>query len=209
MLYILSRFYAYLVFKFRFKYKAHGRENIPKKGGVLVASNHASDLDPFAVGIGAFRFFNFMAKEELFENKIVGWWFRHINCFPVKREVGDKTAVEEAIKRLKEGKIVLLFPEGKRSPDGNLHAFQPGVGFLAQVTHVPILPVYIKGSYDAFPKGAKAYRPAQIKVYYGKPIVPRDNYDKAERKKVYEEIKKEVFQAVVDLKKNADENKAI
>ncbi len=84
-----------------------------------------------------------MAKEELFENKAVGWWLRHVNCFPVKREAGDKAAIEEALKRLKQGKAVLIFPEGTRTQDGDLQPFQEGVGFLSCVAHVPVLPVYI------------------------------------------------------------------
>jgi 1-acyl-sn-glycerol-3-phosphate acyltransferase len=143
---------------------------MPKKGGVIVAPNHASYLDPIFVGIGSSRLLNYIARETLFKNFLFGWLIRTTGAFPIKRNFHDLGAIKEAIRRLKNGRPVLIFPEATRTTDGNLQPVKGGISFLAHSAGVPVMPVYIKGSFDVWPKGAKCIRCSKVSVYFGKPI---------------------------------------
>src|SRR3989338_4704218 len=114
MTYTVSRFICLLISKFFFRIGWQGRENIPKKGGFIIASNHVSYLDPVMVGIASPRKLNYMARHDLFLNPVFSRWLFSVGAFPVKRKTEDISALKEAIKRVKEGRGLLLFPEGER-----------------------------------------------------------------------------------------------
>ena len=159
-----------LFFYIFFSFKITGRENIPEIGGFILASNHVSYLDPVAVGIACRRKLNYMARHDLFKNPVFAWWLTNVGVFPVKRGTADISAMKEAIRRLKDGQGLVLFPEGSRSNDGLIGPAEPGAGFLAAKAGVPVIPVFIKGSERALPKGAKFLRPARIRAYIGRQI---------------------------------------
>lgn len=169
MIYWFFRSLSALIFKTVFRIKVYGKNNIPQKGGFILASNHVSYLDPVAIGVACPRKLNFMARHDLFDNPAFSWLLYRLGAFPVKRDSADLSALKEAMKRVKQGKVLTVFPEGSRAFDGISNEPQPGIGFLAAKLNVPVVPAFIRGTYDAFPKGAKFIRPAQICVYFGQP----------------------------------------
>ena len=171
MIHTVSRFICFLISKFFFSISWHGRENIPKKGGFIIASNHVSYLDPVMVGVACPRKLNYMARHDLFSNRLFSGWLFSVGAFPVKRKTADISALKEAIKRVKEGKGLILFPEGGRveSITANKKP-EAGVGFLASKLDVPVIPAFVKGAEKALPRGASFFRLEMISVYFGKQV---------------------------------------
>jgi len=170
MLYFFLRLLAILLFKFFFRFEVTGREYLPKKGGFLLVSNHASYLDPVALGIASSRPLYFFARWDLFKNPFFGELLRALHAFPVRIGKMDKRAIQESLEKLKEGRILVLFPEGTRAKDGSLRDGHVGAGFLAVRSGVPVVPAYLRGTFEAFPRGAKWIRFRKIFVHFGKPI---------------------------------------
>jgi len=191
MLYYLLRPLAILLCKILFRIQIKGRENIPKKGGFILASNHLSYLDPVVLGVASPRKLNFMARDDLFDVPIFGSFIRSLGAFPVKRNSPDISAFKETFKRIKQGKPVVVFPEGRRSPDGKLLNPLPGIGFLATHLSVPVIPSYIRGTDKALPMNSFLIRPKKIKVYLGEQIF-------IERRKPYNypEIAQQIMEAI-------------
>lgn len=156
---------------FFFPLQVSGRENAPKKGAYLLASNHVSYLDPMIMGIVTPRRLNFMAKEDLFRKPALNFILTSLWAFPVKRNTADKKALRESLSRLKSGQPLLLFPEGTRHGVQGEKKIEAGVGFLALKANVPVVPVYIEGSDRVLPPGAKFFRRNRVIVRYGKPIL--------------------------------------
>jgi 1-acyl-sn-glycerol-3-phosphate acyltransferase len=148
-----------------------GQNHIPRKGGFILAGNHASYLDPVAFGVACPRFLNYMARDTLFRNPFFGWVLRHVGSFPLRRNFADLGAIKEALKRLGEGKGLLLFPEGTRSATGEMAGGLEGVGFLARKGNVPVIPAYVIGTDKAMPKGSKFIKPTRLKVIFGEVLV--------------------------------------
>jgi len=125
-----------------------GAERVPRHGAVLLVSNHASYLDPVAIGVATPRRVLFMTKAEVFKVKILAWLLDGVDCFPVKRGSADRSAFKQALQRLSEGRCLCIFPEGTRSPDGKLLLPEPGAATLGLRMGVQLVPVYVKGSYE-------------------------------------------------------------
>ncbi|WP_010284260.1 lysophospholipid acyltransferase family protein [Bacillus timonensis] len=160
-LYPFARGLVGAIIKPLYRIEVIGRENIPKEGGVLICSNHIDNLDPPVVGVTSPRPIHFMAKEELFKVPGLGAILPKINAFPVKRGVSDREALRTALKVLKEGKVLGIFPEGTRSKDGKLGKGLSGIGFFALRTDCVVVPCAIIGPYKKFRK---------LRVVYGKPV---------------------------------------
>ena len=127
-------------------WEVRGRENIPRTGGLLVASNHISFFDPPLVALAAVRELHFLAKEELFRPVVLGTLIRTYNSIPIRRGVADLSGLSKAMDVLRAGHALIVFPEGSRMRDGELHPARPGVGMLAVGTDALIVPCYISGS---------------------------------------------------------------
>ena len=127
-------------------YRIEGSESIPASGPVIIASNHISFWDPILVGLGCPREVHFMAKEELFRNRFLGWLIRAYNAFPVRRGILDRQGLRSASDLLRKGNVLLLFPEGTRSKTGEPREARPGVGFLACTAGATVVPACIEGS---------------------------------------------------------------
>jgi 1-acyl-sn-glycerol-3-phosphate acyltransferase len=153
-----------------FGLKSYNRRYVPRHGGVLLVANHQSYLDPILLGVHLRRHMSYLAKSELFTNKYFAWLIRSLNAFPVKQGTGDVGAVRETIKRLREGHMLNIFPEGSRSLDGKIQPMLPGAALVVKKANVPIVPVVIEGSFDAWPKGRKLFRPGPVSVMYGRPL---------------------------------------
>jgi len=192
MMYTVGRFLSFLFLKLFVRLKARGQEHIPASGGFILASNHASNLDPVVLGVVCTKPLHFMAKEELFRNRFFGWILRSVNAFPLRRHGADTAAIKEAIRRVRRGGGLLIFPEGTRSVDGKLGPALEGVGFLAEKLKCPVIPAYVKGTERALPKGAKFIRPATISVVFGEPIFE-------ERRVAYSDVVFSVMEAIKRL----------
>jgi 1-acyl-sn-glycerol-3-phosphate acyltransferase len=127
-------------------WEVRGRENVPREGGLIVASNHISFWDPPLVGAAAKRELHFLAKEELFRTALVGPLIRAFNAIPIRRGMADLRGLSRAIELLKSGGALLVFPEGSRMRDGQLHPARPGVGLLAVSGNATIVPAYTLGT---------------------------------------------------------------
>ncbi|MDP6381455.1 MAG: lysophospholipid acyltransferase family protein, partial [Phycisphaerae bacterium] len=143
---------AQVLFIGAFGYRAYHRHRLPNMGGVLVVSNHQSYLDPILSALGATRPFNPMARASLFRNWAFSWLIRSLFAFPIKRTTGDLGAIREALRRLRQGKIVLVFPEGTRTSDGSIGQIQEGVVAIASRAGVPIVPMVVDGAFEAWPR---------------------------------------------------------
>lgn len=197
MIYFIAKKILKLLFKIFFRLEITGAENCPGSGALIVASNHASFLDPIIAGVAAPRALNFMARDSLFRNKIFGGILTSVNAFPLRREGADLGAMRLAIDKLCQGKAVLIFPEGTRSKYGNLGAPKAGIGLLAAMSGANILPCYIKGSIDVLPRRAVFPRFKKISVCIGKPV----KFDKdASGKEYYMQIAEKTMAAISELK---------
>ena len=158
-----------VVAKLGFRLRIYGRENLIEDGPAILASNHASYLDPPLVGVSCRKDVYFLARKSLFERPVIGPLIAQLNTIPVDRDRGDVGAVRAMIKLLKSGNRVLVFPEGTRSKDGNLQPARAGVGLLIAKSLAPVVPVRVFGSYAALPRSG-GIRFVPITVVIGKPL---------------------------------------
>lgn len=169
LLWIVMRGGARLMCILAFRVRVFGQNRVPKTGGVLVVSNHQSFLDPLLVGVGLGRSVSYMARDTLWRRKAFGWLITGLNCFPVARGGRDIAALREAVKRLRRGECLVVFPEGTRSRDGNLGTLLQGVVAIADRAGVPIVPAMVDGAWQAWPRSG-GIRLLPIRVAYAKPI---------------------------------------
>ena len=180
-----------------------GADYIPDRGGVLMASNHASFLDPPVVGVGyRGRPIHFMARDTLWDSKFGSWWMTHVGCIPVSRGTGDMKALRLTIKALKAGQAVSMFPEGTRTEDGELQGAKGGIGFIIEKSGCVVVPAYIAGTYAAHPKGTKFIKPCKVSITYGKPITQADFQALGTGREAYEKHAALIMQRIAELKNN-------
>lgn len=153
-------------------------EYVPMEGAAIVVSNHQSFFDPVLIGYGLERELDYMARDSLFKNRFFSKLIRSLNAFPVKRGRADTTAIKETLRRLKAGRVVLLFPEASRTHNGQINPFRPGIGLLAKKASVPIVPAAIAGAFEAWPRTRKLPRLfTPIYVMFAPPILPEEYKD--------------------------------
>jgi 1-acyl-sn-glycerol-3-phosphate acyltransferase len=153
--------------KLLWSFRSTGQENIPAAGPVVIACNHVSNWDPLLVGIGCPREVSFLAKRELFANRVFGALIKAYNAIPLDREGLDRRALRTARRVLGEGQALLMFPEGTRSRTGRIGEARAGVAFIAASADAPIVPAFITGSND--PRRALRKR-GSIRVAFGPPL---------------------------------------
>jgi 1-acyl-sn-glycerol-3-phosphate acyltransferase len=164
----LAQGFCRIVTTCMFDLKVWGVEHVPRTGGVLIVSNHQSVLDPTLLGVRLPRALSYMAKSELFEvNAFFTWMIRALGAFPVRQTGSAAGAVKESIERLREGRGLVIYPEGSRTPDGNLLPIERGVALVIRRAKVPVVPAVIDGSFGAWPIGQSAPRPFPIRMMYG------------------------------------------
>jgi 1-acyl-sn-glycerol-3-phosphate acyltransferase len=149
-----------------------GTEHIPAAGPLIIAPNHVTFADPVLVSIPVRRPVFYMAWDVLFRIPVFSWVIRRLRAFPVDIESADPRATREAVRLLDAGEVVMIFPEGSRSPDGRLQRFKLGAFRLACSRGVPILPVTILGGHEAWPPGRVLPRPGRLTIVYHPPIIP-------------------------------------
>ena len=192
MLYILGYWMVWLIAKLLFRFRIEGKGNIPR-GGTIIAPNHVSYWDPPLVGaaISGYEVY-FMAKKELFRFPIFGMILKMIHTFPVDRGKQDIFAFKEALRILKGGKTLVIFPEGGRGKERRLKPPLPGVAWLAHRTKFPVVPTLIVNTYraKAFPK---------VTVRFGSPIYFETNQAEESGKTDYHSFARKVMEEIIKL----------
>ncbi len=159
MNYYIGRFLFHILFKFIYRLKITGKENLPK-GGFIIASNHNSLADPPLVGSSISSPVYFMAKRELFEIPFFGTVIKSTHAFPVNRKAPELSSIKKAINLLKNGNVLLVFPEGTRKSNASIHR---GVALLAHKAGVPVVPSKIYNN-------DKILKLAKLRYVIGKPV---------------------------------------
>ncbi len=177
-------------------------------GGVILAANHVSFLDPFLVGAGLKRDINYLARESLFRFPVVGQILRSWNAVPVDRDGGGAKGLKIILRRLLDGAGIILFPEGTRSPDGKLQPARAGIGLTVAKSEAPVVPVRVFGTFEAYGRDMKFPRPKRVTVKYGAPMrfeklrAEAKDCSKDRLKEIYQEIADEIMAAIAALKED-------
>jgi 1-acyl-sn-glycerol-3-phosphate acyltransferase len=165
--YNLIKLLGRIFFRLRYVHK----ERMINHGPVILAANHQSFLDPPFAGSASDRAIYFLARRSLLDGAILGWLLPKLNVIPVDSDTGkDRTALKALIRILRAGEGTLVFPEGQRSPDGQLQPVLPGLGLVIAKTLAPVVPMRIFGAHDAWPIGQKWPRCRPVTVVIGEPI---------------------------------------
>ncbi len=191
ILFLMGRQMFRIMFAVLYRWHIEGTENIPKTGGAVIAPNHTSFFDPPLTGAAMKRPLYFMAKKELFDIPVLGFLIKRTHAFPVKRGVQDMAAMRNAFKLLEGGHLLLMFPEGTRSKDGNPGKARAGAGMVACNAQVPLVPVKIENT-------NKMSKFKKIKIKYGKPVYPPTEYTKES----YTELSQKVLDAIAEMEFN-------
>ncbi len=192
--YVFLRVLARILFISFFRIRVFNRRFVPARGGVILAANHQSFLDPVLVGLGLDREVHYMARKELFAVPLFNRLIRSLNAFPVRRGSADRRALGTAVEILRSGGAVLVFPEGTRTRDGSVGKMKPGVVLMARMAGCPIVPVAITGANLAWPRGAVLPKPARIKVEFGMPV----SVDRGDPREIIGEIEQTIRKMVGD-----------
>ncbi len=184
--YLLGHSLSKAIAKTFFHYRVVGAHNMIEEGAVIIAANHTSFLDPPLAGAACRRGIHYLARKSLLEWPVFGPLFPQWNVIPVDAKNPDRSALIAAIRVVREGGAILVFPEGTRSPDGSPQSARPGVGMILAKTGAPVVPIRIEGSFNAFPRDRKWPRRVPITVFIGQPIffsaeelTDRTSYQKA------------------------------
>ena len=167
--YDISKFVSWLFFGIGYGLEVRGQEHVPRRGPFIAAANHASFFDPPVLGASCPRRVRFMARADLYAQPILSAYMHSVRCISVRRDEADLGAIRKAAAALKQGEVVAIFPEGGRQL-GGVNDAKRGVGLLATIAKVPIVPVFIEGTAQAWSKGAKGLSPSKIRVAFGPPI---------------------------------------
>lgn len=198
------------LFKFYFRWRVYNPERVPLAGPVILASNHASYLDPPLVGAGLKRDINYLARESLFRFPIVGWVLQSWNCVPVDRDGGGAAGLKGILDRLLKGYGIILFPEGTRTRDGTLQAARSGIGLVIIKSDAVVVPVRTFGTFEAYGRHMRFPHPRQIAVKYGEPMrfealrAEAKNCSRARLKEIYQQVADEVMAAIARLEPYED-----
>jgi 1-acyl-sn-glycerol-3-phosphate acyltransferase len=162
-------------------FRSEGSENVPSTGPVLLLANHESFLDPPLIGVAVRRSIHYLARKTLFHPPAFAAYLRSMGTVPVDQEGVAKEGLKTSIDLLRAGKRLLIFPEGERTPTGQMQPFKPGIQLVLRKAPVPIVPVGVAGAYEAYPRHARLPRfsplfwpanGASLAVSIGKPILP-------------------------------------
>ncbi|EWC64050.1 1-acyl-sn-glycerol-3-phosphate acyltransferase [Actinokineospora spheciospongiae] len=160
-----------------FRPRIEGAENIPARGGALLASNHLAVSDSFFLPLMVDRRVTFPAKMEYFtegglKGRFKRWFFTGMGQIPIDRSGGSaaQAALDTGVRLLREGHLMGIYPEGTRSPDGRLYKGKTGIARIALQAGVPVIPVIMIGTDKANPIGSKMWKPTPIRIKVGKPL---------------------------------------
>lgn len=199
-----------LIYFTYFRCRVYNPERVPLEGPVILASNHASFIDPPLVGAGIHRGINYLARESLFRFPGVGWLLRKWNAVPVDRDGGGAKGLKAILDRLLAGGAIILFPEGTRTRDGKLQPARSGIGLTVIKSEAVVVPVHVFGTYEAYGRHMKIPLPRRIGVKYGPPMrfeklrAEAKVCSKARLKEIYQEVADELMTAISKLQPHTD-----
>lgn len=182
-----------------FGYRVIGKEKLVEEGGVLIASNHESYFDPPLIGFAYDRAVFYLARKTLFRGP-AAWLYPRLNAVPVNQEEPDMSSLKRIIKTLRSGERVVVFPEGARTPDGELQAAAAGVGLIAAKSRAIIQPVRIFGARECLPRGSSRVRFHPITLVIGDPIELTPAELKARGRDEYQAISDRIMAEIAKLK---------
>lgn len=193
----LSQYYLTTYHHFR----VEGADKIPVQGGAIFASNHASFFDPPAMAVATSRTLTFLARKTLFKNPLFGGAIRSLNAIPVDQENPDMTGLKNIIQQLRKGEMVVLFPEGSRTWDGELQPAQPGIGLVIEKSGVPVVPARLFGMHEAWPRGSAPNPFQSVQLVIGSPFIPTSS--ETDKRKRYADLANQVMDAIAAIEKPA------
>ena len=206
--YYLIRFTAQIYLGWKYYLKVINLQSLPATGGMIIASNHASHLDPPLMGAAvSHRQIYFMARSTLFDNPVFGSFIHHLNAVPIIRGNGPDQDWGFYQKLLKSGNALLIFPEGTRSETGELQRGKSGFGRLVHMSQMPVYPVYIQGSFAAYPKHGQKKR-VPITMIFGPEVDLADLLGQGDEKRVLREISERTMAAIAKLKTELEQRQA-
>jgi 1-acyl-sn-glycerol-3-phosphate acyltransferase len=198
------------MFAVYFRWSVFNPERVPLTGGVILASNHASFLDPPLVGSGLHRDINYLARESLFRFPGIGALLRSWNSVPVDRDGGGAAGLKTILERLLAGGAIILFPEGTRTKDGKLQPARSGIGLTVIKSDAVVIPVRVFGTFEAYGKNHRFPRPKKVSVKYGEPMrfeklrAEAKDCSKPRLKEIYQEVADEIMAAIAKLEPRED-----
>lgn len=195
----LSNWFGRLVCSYRVQNR-EGLENLP--GGLLIASNHVSFLDPPLIGAAFREPLYYFARKTLFDHPVANFIFTRVNAIPVNQDKPEISSLKLVINLLKEGRKVLIFPEGERTLDGKLKTEgEPGIGMIVNKANVPVLPVRLFGPEKALPRGSGKITRHPVTLVVGEPIDLSDLLEKSDlgTKERYQAIAARIMSAIAAL----------
>lgn len=196
----------YIFYRICFDFKFYGTKNVPTDSrGVILAPNHASYLDPPIIGVSLGKPIHYFAKEYLFKVFIFGRMLYWLGSLPIKSESDDFRTMRQLIRALKEGKRLVIFPEGTRTSDGNFQEVEGGAGFMAVKSKAHVVPVYIQGSFAAFPRDAQWIRLKPVRVYYGKSFIPSEDAALMAKEDPYLAVSQKIMAEIKKIKDEVDQ----
>lgn len=192
----------------------HGRyfhsDRVPLNGPVILAANHASFLDPPLIGGGFNRAVNYLARNTLMDIPVLGFFLRRLNVVPVDRDGGGGAGLKAILDRLLIGGVILLFPEGTRTRDGQLQPAKSGIGLTVIKSTAMLVPVRVHGTFAAFGRHMKFPLPRRVTVTYGEPLDFKALREEAKTcskprlKEIYQQVADEIMAAIARLEPQAE-----
>jgi 1-acyl-sn-glycerol-3-phosphate acyltransferase len=199
------------IYAFYFGWRVFNPERVPSGGPVILASNHASFVDPPLVGAGLRRGINYLARENLFRFPILGWILREWQVVPVDRDGGGAKGLRAILDRLLAGGAIILFPEGTRTRDGHLQPARSGIGLTVIKSTAPVVPVRVFGTFEAYNRHMRFPRPfRRVSVKFGRPMgfeqlrVEAKSCSKPRLKEIYQQVADELMGAIAALEPYED-----
>lgn len=211
----MPRFYRFCwvithrLFSLFFTWKLVGLENIPARGAVLFASNHVSYLDPPLIGAAIPRTVYFLARKNLFDIPVLGWLMRILHARPVDRDGGGGAGLRTVLDILEHQGGLILFPEGTRSADGELQPMKSGIGLTVLKSEAVVVPVVIRGTFEAWGRHRKFPRRRPVEIRFGVPLTFHQERDELARvgrqqsKQLYQRATERIANAIQELAKDS------
>jgi 1-acyl-sn-glycerol-3-phosphate acyltransferase len=189
---------ANVVGRLLFRYRVEGRHHLPKRGGALIAANHASYADIPFLGIGVRRRLWYLGRRDLFV-PLLRPVFQWLGWIPIRQDRLDRHGFSTAIRLIREGKVVVIFPEGKRTPDGTLLPGKPGIGVIVAETGCVVVPAYLSGTRQVLPPGARWISLHPVSVTFGEPINFATVAQRLSGKAFYRHVSETVMNRIAEL----------
>lgn len=199
-----------LMYSTYFRWRIYNPERVPKEGPVILASNHASFLDPPLVGSALPRGCSYLARESLFRYPGIGALLRSWQAVPVDRDGAGARGLKAILDRLLAGDVIILFPEGTRTRDGKLQPARSGIGLTVIKSDAPVVPVRVFGTFEAYGRAVKFPKPKSIAVKYGRPMsfaalrAEAKTCSKPRLKEIYQQVADEIMAEIAKLERKLD-----